>query len=55
LAPAPEIEVSNTKVGAVRNSQCRLQRRQQLIINVVEDSWHQARRPDFRFCKKSQL
>jgi hypothetical protein len=40
LPPAPQVEVSNTEIGPVRDGQSRLERRQQLVVDIVENAWH---------------
>ena len=40
LPPSPQVEVSDTKIGPVGDGQGRLKRRQQLVVDIVEDAWH---------------
>jgi hypothetical protein len=40
LPPSPQVEVSDTKIGSVRDGQSRLERRQQLVVDIVENAWH---------------
>jgi hypothetical protein len=40
LPPAPQVEVSDAKIGPVRDGQSCLERRQQLLVDIVENAWH---------------
>ncbi|OYV91914.1 MAG: hypothetical protein B7Z73_05245, partial [Planctomycetia bacterium 21-64-5] len=45
LLPAAKIEIANTKVGPIGDCQSLAQRRQELLVDIVEDARHLPSRP----------